>query len=49
MQMNRNPQNGLKSLSIEKPLGFLIKKLSKKVPHEETCFRIEKPAIRVNV
>jgi len=43
--MNRNPQNGLKSLSIEKPLGFLIKKLSEKVsawrnlfPDRETFF-----------
>jgi len=29
--MNRNPQNGLKSLSMKKPSGFLIKKLSEKV------------------
>jgi len=43
--MNRNPQNELKSLSKEKPLGFLIKKLSEKVSawrnlslDRETCF-----------
>jgi hypothetical protein len=43
--MNRSSQNGSKSLSIEKPLSFLIKKLSEKVsawknlfPDRETCF-----------
>ena len=43
--MNRSLQNGFKSLSIEKPLGFLIKKLSEKVSawrnlflDRETCF-----------
>jgi len=30
--MNKNLQNRLKSLSIEKPLCFLIKKLSEQVP-----------------
>jgi len=29
--MNKEMENGLKSLSIEKPLSFLIKKLSEKV------------------
>jgi len=45
MQMNINPQNGLISLSIEKPLCFMIKKLSEQVsawrnlfPDRETCF-----------
>jgi len=44
--MNRNPKNGLKSLSIEKLFSFLIKKLSEKVSawrnlflDRETCFR----------
>jgi len=40
--MNRNPKNRLKSLSIEKPLGFLIKKLSawrNLFPDRETCFK----------
>ena len=43
--MNRNSQNGLESLSIERPLSFLIKILSEKVPawrnlypDKETCF-----------
>jgi len=46
--MNRNPQNRLKSLSIERPLDFLIKKLSEKVSawrnlflNKETYFKRE--------
>jgi len=46
--MNRNPQKGLKSLSIEKPFGYLITKLSKNVSvwrnlflNRETSFKRE--------
>jgi len=46
--MNRSLQNGFKSLSIEKPLGFFIKKLSVQnsawrnlFPDRETCLGSE--------